>query len=130
MLYANSSCSYHYNNVTMGAIASQITSLTIVYRTVDSDADQREHQSFASLAFVWGIHRGPVNSPHKKPVTWKMFPFSDLIMRVRKVVWKCCVCKYIVHSGKYEQSSCFVVRFLLSLDLTSSICLFSDICLK
>ena len=53
----------------MGAVASQITSLTIVYSTVYSDADQRKHQSSASLAFVRGIHRGPVNSPHKWPVT-------------------------------------------------------------
>ena len=64
----------------MGALASQITSLTIVYSTVYSDADQRKHQSSASLAFVWGIHRGPVNSPHKWSVTWKMFPFDDVIM--------------------------------------------------
>ena len=42
----------HYNDVIMGAIASQITSLTIVYSTVYSDADQRKHQSSASLAFV------------------------------------------------------------------------------
>ena len=53
----------------MGTMASQITSLTIVYSTVYSGADQRKHQSSASLAFVWGIHRGPVNSPHKWPVT-------------------------------------------------------------
>ena len=71
---------YHYNDVLMGAIASQITSLTIVYSTVYSDADQRKHQSSASLAFVRGIHRGPVNSPHKWPVTRKMFPFDDVIM--------------------------------------------------
>ena len=64
----------------MGTIASQITSLTIVYSTVYSDADQRKHQSSASLAFVWGIHRGPVNSPHKWPVTRKMLPFDDVIM--------------------------------------------------
>ena len=64
----------------MGAIASQITSLTIVYSTVYSDADQRKHQSSVSLAFVRGIHRGPVNSPHKWPVTRKMFPFDDVIM--------------------------------------------------
>ena len=70
----------HYGDVIMGAIASQITSLTIVYSTVYSDADQRKHQSSASLAFVWGIHRGPVNSPHKWPVTRKMFPFDDVIM--------------------------------------------------
>ena len=42
--------------------------------------DQRKHQSSASLAFVWGIHRGPVNSPHKGPVTRKMFPLDDVIM--------------------------------------------------
>ena len=70
----------HYNDVIMGTIASQITSLTIVYSTVYSDADQRKHQSSASLAFVRGIHRGPVNSPHKWPVTRKMFPFDDVIM--------------------------------------------------
>ena len=70
----------HYNDVIMGAIASQITSLTIVYSIVYSDADQRKHQSSASLAFVRGIHRGPVNYPHKWPVTRKMFPFDDVIM--------------------------------------------------
>ena len=46
-----------------------------------SDADQRKHQSSASLAFVRRIHRGPVNFPHKWPVTRKMFPFDDVIMR-------------------------------------------------
>ena len=70
----------HEGDVIMGAIASQITSLAIVYSTVYSDADQRKHQSSASLAFVWIIHRGPVNSPHKLPVTRKMFPFDDVIM--------------------------------------------------
>ena len=64
----------------MCAIASQITSLSIVYSTVYSDANQRTHQSSASLAFVRGIHRGPVNSPHKWPVTRKMFPFDDVII--------------------------------------------------
>ena len=64
----------------MGAIASQISSLTIVYSTMYSGADQRKHQSSASLAFVRGIHRGPANSPHKWPVTRKMFLFDDVIM--------------------------------------------------
>ena len=71
---------HHYNDVIMGAIASQITSPTIVYSIVYSDADQRKHQSSASLAFARGIHRGPVNFPHKWPVTRKMFPFDDVIM--------------------------------------------------
>ena len=64
----------------MGAKASQNTSLTIVYSTVYSAANQRKYQSSASLAFVWGIHRWPVNSPHNWPVTRKMFPFDDAIM--------------------------------------------------
>ena len=71
----------HYFDVIMSTIASQITSLTIVYSTVYSDADQRKHQSSASLASVWGIYRGPVNSQHKWPVTRKMFPFDDVIMK-------------------------------------------------
>ena len=57
----------------MGAIASQITSLTIVYSIVYSDADQRKHENSAALAFVRRIH--------KWPVTRKMFPFDDVIMR-------------------------------------------------
>ena len=62
-----------------GHDASQITSLTIVDSTVYSGADQRKHQSFALLAFVQVIHRG-VNSPHKWPVTRKMFSVDDVIM--------------------------------------------------
>ena len=64
----------------MSVIASPMTSLAIVYSTVYSGADQRKHQSPASLAFVRGIHRGPVNSPHKWPVRRKTFPFDDVIM--------------------------------------------------
>ena len=77
----------HYNDVIiiMGAIAFQITSFTSVYWIVYSDTDQRKHQSSASLAFVWGIHREPVNSPHKWPVARTMFPFDDVIMNMRNV---------------------------------------------
>ena len=70
----------HYNDDIMSAMASQITSLTIVYSTVCWGADLRQHQSSASLAFVKGIHRKPVNSPHKGPVKRKKFPFDDVIM--------------------------------------------------
>ena len=70
----------HYDYVIMDSIASQITSLAIVYSTVHSGADQSKHQSSASLAFVWEIHRWPVNFPHKWPVTRKMFPFDDVIV--------------------------------------------------
>ena len=75
-----SAITYHYNGVIMSAMASQFTSLTIVYSTVYLGADQRKHQSSAPLAFVRKIHRWPVNSPHKGPVTRKMFPFDDVIM--------------------------------------------------
>ena len=77
----------HYGDVIMGKMASQITSLAIVYSTVYSGADQRKHKSSASLAFVRGIHRGPVNSPHKWPVMRKMFPFDDVIMKFCGFCW-------------------------------------------
>ena len=70
----------HYDDVIMTMLASQITSLTVVYSIVYSGVNQRKHQSSASLAFVREIHRGPVNFPHKWPVTRKMFPFDDVIM--------------------------------------------------
>ena len=76
----------HYSDAIIGATASQITSLTIVYATVYSGANQRKHQSSPPLAsvrywpFVRGIRRWPVNSLHKWPVTRKMFPFVDVIM--------------------------------------------------
>ena len=70
---------HHYDGVIMGTIASQISSLTIVY----FDADQRKYQSSASLAFVRGIHRGPVISLHKWPVTREMLPFDDVMMMMR-----------------------------------------------
>ena len=71
----------HYGDVIMDTMASRITSITIVYSTLYSGADQRQHQSSASLAFVQGIHREPVNSLNKWPVTRKMFPFDDVIMQ-------------------------------------------------
>ena len=66
----------------MGAMASQITSLTNVCSSVYSGADQGKHLCSVSLAIVQGIHRWPVNSPHKVPVARKMFPFDDVIMHV------------------------------------------------
>ena len=64
-------CYNHYSDIIMGAKACQIT---IVYSTVYSGADQRKHQSSASLAFARGINRSLVNSPHKWLITRKMFP--------------------------------------------------------
>ena len=73
----------HYSGVIMDTMASQIISFTIVYSSVYSGADQSKHQSSVSLAFVRGIHRWPVNSQQKWPVTRKMFPFDDVIMIIQ-----------------------------------------------
>ena len=86
----------HYSDIIMGSIASQITSLTIVYSSVYSGADQRKDQNSASLAFVQGIHRWPVNSLHKWPVTRKIFPFDNVIMQ-------CTQCSQL--SQKYSQKT-------------------------
>ena len=82
---------FHYNDVIMSSMASQIPSLMIVYSAVYSGADQRKHQSSTSLAFVRGIHRGPVNSTHKGPVMQKMFPFGDIIMWLLKHYLDCLI---------------------------------------
>ena len=79
-IYVNATKSTHDNVVIMSVMASQLTSLTIVYSTVYSGADTRKHQSSPSLTFLNVIHWWPVNSPHKEPVTRKMFPFYDVIM--------------------------------------------------
>ena len=71
---------FHYNDVIMSAMASQITGVSIVCSIIGSGTDKRKHKSSATLAFLWGIHLWPVNSPHKWPVTRKMFPFDDIIM--------------------------------------------------
>ena len=72
---------FYYSDVIIGTMGSRITNVSIVYSTVCSGANQRKNQSSASLAFVRGIHRWPVNSPHKEPVTRRMLPFDDVIMQ-------------------------------------------------
>ena len=69
----------------MSAMAFQITGVSIVYWTVCSRKKKRkkEKKCSASLAFVRGIRRWPLNSPpHKGPVARKMFPFDDVIMKL------------------------------------------------
>ena len=81
----------HYNNVIVGALASQIICVSIVYSTVCSGEDQRKHRSFRSLAFVMEIHRWPVKSPHKGPVSQKMFPFDNVILSFLNSILGHCV---------------------------------------
>ena len=71
---------FHYNDVIMGAMASQITSLTIVYSTVYSGEDQREHESSASLAFVENVSiwwRHHVDSMLN--LLWEIDPFIQYL---------------------------------------------------
>ena len=76
----------YYSGVIVTVVASQITCVSTVCSSVCSGADQRKHQSSVSLAFMRGIHRWPVDSPHKGPVTRKMFPFNDVIMKSQEAL--------------------------------------------
>ena len=98
----------------MGAMASQITSLTIVCLTVYSGADQRKHQSSLSLSFVWGIHRWSVNSPRKGPVTRKMFPFDNSIMCLSNCSPVCLLKSPVCFaSDNYFQVELIIVAYVL-----------------
>ena len=99
----------HYNDVIMTTMASEITSLTIVYSTVCSGPDQRKQQSSMSLAFVRGIHLWLVNSPHKWPVTWKMFPIDDVIMEALND----CHCHAQILGSTYLKTFTYYSKFRL-----------------
>ena len=71
----------------MNAMASQIAGVPVIYSTVCSRGDQRKHESSASLAFVRGIHRWPVNSPHKGSVTRKKFHLMTSLCRYHGRWW-------------------------------------------
>ena len=75
--------------------------------------DQRKRQSSASLTFVRGIHRGPVNSPRKGPVTRKMFLFDDVIM-IASFHWNLVGCIPSGYVLRYPRSTLDVVALLVS----------------
>ena len=76
----------HYSDIILGEMASQITSLTIIYSTVYSGADQRKHQSSASLAFVRVIHQcGEI--PAQMARNAEMLPFDDVVMFYIRRIW-------------------------------------------
>ena len=111
----------------MTMIAYRITSLTIVYSTFYSGADQSKHQSSASLAFVWGIHRGPGNSPHKGPVTRKMCSFDDVIMYpVNKATFGTdnssppVRCSGMYYLNPFWQRFCWTIRNMFQLNVNQS----------
>ena len=112
----------HYSNVIMTAIASQITGVSIVWSIVCSGVGQRKHESSVSLTFVKGIHRWPVGSSHKGPVTRKMFSFDDVIMYCEQVLvymgWliseTCNDANFDVAGGiigyRYDNIRCYLLR--------------------
>ena len=66
----------------MGTMASQITSLTIVYSVVYSGADQRKHESSASLAFVWGIPAQMTSNAEDVSIWWRHHAYFMFIFRI------------------------------------------------
>ena len=83
----------HYSAVIMCAMTSQITGVSIVCSTVGSGTDKRKHQRSESLAFLWGIHRWPVNSSHKWPITRKV------MMLLRRNAWGRIDCVFVELRG-------------------------------
>ena len=120
---------FHYSDDMMSAMASPITVILVVCKTVCSGADQCKHQSFVSLAFVRRIHQWPVNSPHTGTVTRKMFPFYDVIMRedmcldlVHKMI-NMRIFKKIIRVVKIQGNLCYlsvtnVLKVTFSIHLT------------
>ena len=99
-------------SVIMSAMASQIISLIIVYSTVYSGTDQRKHHSSASLACEREIHRWPVNSPHKGPITRKMFPLDDVIMNFHRP-WRHCTVINVFTMAPFSTTSQMLTPALL-----------------
>ena len=84
------------------------TSITNVYSTIYSGADQRKHPSSASLAFVRGIHRWPVNSPHKGPVTREMSPLMTSSCYSHSHLWW-----YTIRTTAYFTHTCKHICYYL-----------------
>ena len=106
-IYSKGLCAFHYSDVMMGAMSSQITSLSIVYSTDYSGADQRKHQSSPSLAFVG-------NSPVPGEFPAQMASNAENVS-----IWWHHYVSYCHHlhadrrttanPGKFARNSCFVV---------------------
>ena len=105
----------------MSSTSSQITSVSMVCSIVGSGADRRRHQSSASLAVVRGIHRWLVNSPHKWPVTWKMFLFDDVIMNNTQIIVTISFVDSITTNAiKYCNPNCIWYSKLCAIDVCIS----------
>ena len=106
----------HYYDVIMTTIASQITSLTVVYSTVYSEGRSKKTLKLRVTGLCVGNSPGPVNSPHKGPVTRKMFPFDDVIMWYSRV-WKDKLLVYCFHGSSKWATNTIAKSFRLILRL-------------
>ena len=70
-------CTSHCNDFRIGAMASQITGVSIVWSTVCSGAEQQQQQQKIKAPRHWGES---MDSNNKGPVTRRMLPFDDVIM--------------------------------------------------
>ena len=105
---------WHYSDFIMSAMASQITGVSIVCSNVGSGTNQRkQYESSMSLAFVRGIHWWPVDSHHRGPVTWNMFPFDDVIMNLGPTLQLPMFLFWSMHSTKFGQK--FLVKSISSM---------------
>ena len=111
----------HYSDLIIGAMASQITSVSIIYLTISSAGDQRKHQSSALLAFVRGNPRWTANYPHKGPVTRKMLPLGDVVM----ILWSHVVrllCSLIQILAWWQSDCQWGMKYVLILDGITLLC--------
>ena len=106
----------------MTTMASQITSLTVVYSTVYSEADQRKHQSSASLAFVWGIHRDQWITRTKSQLRGKCF---HLMTSSCKQILRCNLFKKQHQSDSSpvgETFPHFIITYIQTIAYDSRVC--------
>ena len=109
----------HYDDVIMSEVASQITSLTIVFTQPFIRAQIKENIKAPRHWPLCGIHRWPVNFPHKWPVTRKIFPFDDVIMNYRLLMFVCCITKSFLTYSFFPPTPALSA---ISRPLSSSMC--------
>ena len=116
---ANDALTLHYSSIIMSMMVSQIISAAIVYTTVCSGIDQRKQWKLHVTGLCEGNSRWPVNSPHKRPVMWKMLPFDGVIMSFVSflilhlyLMWTCL--KSLVQTAMYRMYICVYPSMYLS----------------
>ena len=95
--------SVHYSDVIMSAMPSQITGVSIVCLAVCLGADQRNIKVPRHCFLLVESTGSPMDSPHKGPVTQKMFPFDDVIMHNAEL----CISRLVLDTPLHHQTNAF-----------------------